>query len=212
MGNVSPVNLHPTEAVEQFAVRNRDELSQIHRHLADVVPTAFGLLESLHPDGRVHGAVLSAVVRDAFLVQLGQNGMRVGQLVGTEGQFRSIRFTDREYWRCRVHMHPRCLQTGKYLATTMLPETLLGPDVSNVGFDLAVLWKPSAKTKALRSAKLAAVAELEDRNATAIYASTPLPPIGMDSYWSPEVSEQSFDPGDDFDDFLPGEETGDDWS
>ena len=205
------MNLQPAEAVRLFADRNSTELSNVHRELGDAVAAAFALLESLHPDGRIHGGVLSAVVRDTYLVRLAQDRMRIGQLTAVEGQFRSVRFEDANSWGCRVNMHPKSLKTGRYLSTTPVDESLFGPDMVSVEYDLAVLWRPSVKSKGLRSVCLAAVSDIQDRNVTTIHASAPLPPVDMDSYWQPTVTEQHHEPADDFDDYLPGEEeTGDD--
>jgi hypothetical protein len=207
------MNLQPAQAVEAFATRNSEALSLLHRDFADAVPEAFAMLEPLHPEGLIHGGVLSAVVRDAFLAKLANRGMRAQTLIGTEGQFRSVRFSDGENWPLRVHMHPKSLKTGRYLGTTSTPAGLWEDAFVESMFELAVLWRPSRRTKALRSINLAAVANLDERSQTLIYASAPLPPVRMDSYWEPQVSEELFEPADDFDDLLPGdEETGDDWS
>lgn len=206
------MDLHPAAAVEDFAVRHCDALSLIHRDLADAVPEAFAMLEPLHPDGVVHGGVLSAVVRDGFLARLTRRGMKVGGLVASEGGFVSVRFADQPRGVCEVHMHPKNLKTGRYLPTTTAPEGLWDDGFAGADYVLSVLWRPSCRAKGLRSASLAAVTSFKDRNQTLIYASTPLPPIDMDSYWTPSVTEDHFEPADDFDDLLPGEEEIDDWS
>ena len=179
--------------------------------MLDVVPAVFGLLETLHPDGRIHGGVLSALVRDWYLVKLSGMRMKAGALTAVEGQFRSVRFQDGRNWGCRVNMHPKSLKTGRYLSTIPAEETLFGRDIVGVEYELAVLWRPSVKSRGLRSICIAAVKDLQDRNLTTIYASAPLPPVDMSSYWQPEVTEAHHEPLDDFDDYLPGEdETGDD--
>lgn len=209
MCNISRMNLLPADAVQAFAERNREGLSTIHRELIDVVPAVFAMFEGVHPDGRIHGGVLSAAVRDAFLLRLAKSQMKAGTLRAVEGQFRSVRFHDSDSWPCRINMHPRNLKSGKYLSTTPVADSLFGPNA--IDFELAVLWRPGVQSKGLRSASLAAVADFKDRNNTTIFASTPLPPVEMDVYWEPTVSEDYHQPADDFDDFLPAEgEFGDD--
>jgi hypothetical protein len=202
--------LQPEILVSAFALRNSTALSLIHGQFADLVPQVFGELENRHPDGRIHGGVFSANVRDAFLVALENDGLRVDQLLATERQFRSVRFRDQEGWTCRVHMHPRDLRSGSYLPTTPPPEPLFGAPVLDESCELAILWRPSTKQKALRSISLAAVAGLAERSRTVIYASTPLPPISMGQYWQPTTTNHS-QSIDDFDDyFADGEDFGDD--
>lgn len=200
------MDLQPAEALEQFAVRNRPALSLVHRDLLDVVPAVFAMLEPAHPDGRIHGGVFAALVRDLHLVSLQKSSMRAATLVAEERPFRSVRFKDGEDWRCRVHMHPKAPRTGRFLDTTPAPEPLFGERLPPDGYDLAVLWRPSVKSKGLRSALLAAVSDLDDRNLTTIFASAPLPPVESETYWRPDVSEDVHEPVDDFDDFLSGEE------
>jgi hypothetical protein len=151
------------------------------------------------------------LVRDAYLVRLDETKMKVSTLTAVERPFRSVRFEDQQHWPCRINMHPKNLKTGKFLSTTAAEEPLFGSDIVGADYELAVLWRPSGKSKGLRTASVAAVRDLDDRSLTTIFASAPLPPVEMESYWQPDVSEEHFEPADDFDDYLPGEEeTGDD--
>lgn len=211
MGNISDVNLLPVDLVSQFSARNGQALGRIHEWFADVVPQIFAEMETRHPDGRIDGGVFSANVRDAFLLEVESAAYNVDGLVATPRPFRSVRFTDGRGWNCRVHMHPKSLKSGRYLSTSPLPDTLFGEAVDAMHCELAILWRPSRRSKALKSICLAAVANLDERNRTTIFASAPLPPVGMSSYWTPQVTEQYDEPMDDFDDhFDEGESFGDD--
>lgn len=200
------MDLLPTESVTTFSMRNGEALARIHGWFADVVPQVFAEMEPRHPDGRIHGGVFSANVRDAFLYEVESGGMTVAGLEAIERPFRSVRFIDREGWGCRVHMHPRSLKTGRYLPTTAAQATLFGDGFEEMPYELAVFWRPSRRTKALQSISLAAVANIEDRHRTVIYASAPLPPVSMDQYWTPTVSDLHIEPMDDFDDYFTEDE------
>lgn len=207
MCNIAYVDLQPADLVSEFSLRNGEALSQIHELFADIVPQIFAEMEPRHPDGRIHGGIFSGNVRDAFLVELQARAMSVAGLTAKEHPFRSVRFRDELGWPCRVHMHPKSLRTGRYISTTPRPEPLFGAPLDGMELELAVLWRPSPRTKSLKSITLAAVWHLADRNQTVIFASSQLPPIGMHAYWLPEVTEQYFAPADDFDDYFNEDES-----
>ena len=195
---------HPARAVELFAKRNGEGLREVHRALAIAVPEAFSIFERRHPDGRIQGAVFAAAVRDVVLVEFEANKMRLHTLRAIEGAFRSVRLVDPSNWTCRVHLHPRDWMSKRYVPVTE-PEvqTLWGADVTLAPFELAVLWIPSVRTKALRDARLAAVANIEERTRTLVYAASPLPPIGSESRaWEPKVTDTYTPVVDDLSDFF----------
>lgn len=197
------MELHPARAVELFARRNCDGLRAVHRSLAIAVPEAFSQFERRHPDGRVQGGVFAAAVRDVVLVEFETREMRLGTLRAIEGSFRSVRLIDPSNWPCRVHLHPRDWQSKKYLPVTQ-PEidTFWGADPAMAPFELAVLWIPSVRSKSLRDARLAAVANLDERTKTLVYAATMLPPLTDEQGWEPRITETYAPVVDDLSDFF----------
>lgn len=195
---------HPARAVEVFAKRNCEGLREVHRALAIAVPEAFSIFERRHPDGRVQGGVFAAAVRDVVLVEFEANNMRLHTLLAIEGAFRSVRLVDPSNLTCRVHVHPRDWMSKRYIPITQHEvETLWGADMALAPFELAVLWIPSVRTKALRDARLAAVANIEERTKTLVYAASPLPPIGPESpTWEPKVTDTYTPVVDDLSDFF----------
>lgn len=122
----------------------------------------------------------------------------------------SRHLVDSEGTSVRIRRHPWNFRLGCRQGVVPPPiYTLWGIDWSMAPYELAILWTPDYKAKALGTASLAAVGDL-DGSSPSIYGRVDLPQEEVRAVPSTRDIPQTSDVTDDFDDFLPDESFGSD--
>lgn len=171
-----------------------------------VVPKAFAFYEDDYPDiTKVPGDGLCATVR-TLLRPRGEGVSPEGSTLRFVPRGASRQLIDAEGATVRIRRHPWDFRRGRRVGVVPAPvETLFGTDWSLAPYELAILWTPDFKAKALGSAVLAAVADL-DQPSPAIFARAALPTSNvLNDVWLGRSSD--VDDVDDFDDYFGGDES-----
>lgn len=205
------MDLHPRRRVEAFLDEHYRTLGAFRGFLEEAVPKAYAKWEEEFPDAnKLPGDSLCNAVRtklrhivesaphedmDPFTLDWVPCGSTSRQLLAPDGT------------SVRIRRHPWNHRKGRRTLVVPPPiDTLFGTDYSLVGYELAVLWIPDQKSKSLRSAVLAAVADLG--NSPTIFHRENLPDFASLNRTSTSI-EQPAHELDDFEDFWPTEKFGD---
>lgn len=166
----------PLATLRSIEEEHRDALALVHGALDESVQETFAHWEDRIPNPQdVHGAVLAADVRQ-ILKLLCAERLKRQSLSVAQGPNMSVVLFDRIGLALRVRRHPKNLKTGQLLAPTPAPTaTLFGDDYSSLVWQPYVLWTPDLRTKALRGAWLAAVADIDEEGKAVVYDRVALP-------------------------------------
>lgn len=166
----------PLATLTSIKDKHRDALALVHAGLDESVQETFARWEDRIPNPQdVHGAVLAADVRQTLKLLCAER-LKQQSLGVAQGPNMSVVLFDNLGLQLRVRRHPKSLKTGQLLAPTSAPTaTLFGEDDASLLWQPYVLWTPDLRTKALRGAWLAAVADIDEEGKAVIYERVPLP-------------------------------------
>jgi hypothetical protein len=206
------MELHPEQHVSAVLEAHRRTLAIYHDLLDRAVPKAYAKWESEYPDGyELPGETLCISVRTLVWKLAEEEASCSATLRVAELPPSSHQLVDGEGNSIRIRRHP--WQHREWRRVPVTPperDTLWGPDPTPLSYSLAILWDPSPKTKALDSAFLAAVSDL-DTSSVSIYYRAALPVLSSsESTDSARYVFDGLETPDDFEDFELEEYTDED--
>lgn len=201
------MDLHPEAAVAQTLAAHAESFGQVRRDLDQCLQEIAVRMEDLYPDlHHIPDSFLAAFLRLLFGVRSSLRGEPLSTLRVVESPHGNdcVHLYDAGGTKFRIRKRPSSLRRPeKTITTSPAPETLWGPDYSALDYELAVLWTPDHRAKALGRADLAAVSQLDTWQKAIIWHDLPLPTT---PYQTPPAAED--DEGGFEEDFGEDEGTG----
>ncbi len=184
---------------------HHDALTLVRRDLDRALQDTAARFDDRWPElDRMPGSLLAAVVRSLFADSsaLRVPGTATLRCVETPAGNDAVHLFDDHGVRFRIRKRPFSVTLpGHPLRAAMVEmETLFGPEASMAGYEMAVLWEPDYKAKALGRTVLAVVEGIDDVRKTVIHWEAPLPvlpPSGpaREDMWDDDEFNEDFDEG-----------------
>lgn len=197
------MDLHLTALLNSVVLAHRDALGMVNGYLELTVPEAMARWQDLHRyPVDLDGTTLGSTLRELLWTMAANEQMAKSSLMVVPTPNRSARLVSADGVSIRVRKRPMSTRVGGYLKSTVLEDIpLFGEELGcGGGMELVIFWEPSLLNADLKSAKLAAVSDLEGRFPI-IYAEVSLPaPAAVIVPAAPSLAPA---PMDDFEGFVP---------